>query len=153
MAAWLIFRYGGSMFDDPQPLRRSEMPLYRWVATKLRAHIMDGTYPPGSELPSEHEISVRLGVSRDSTRAGLALLRGEGLIESRRGFRPKVRQQPRRQSLPLASTQIAIARMPTADERDIHDIADGVPVLVVAGEVYPADRYAIVAPPSPRSAT
>jgi hypothetical protein len=35
--------------------------------------------------------------------------------------------------------------MPTPEEREQWDLAVGIPVLVVGTEVYPADRYALVA--------
>jgi DNA-binding GntR family transcriptional regulator len=58
---------------------------YALVADKLRAAIVAGRFPPGSRLPSERALADELGVSRATVVSAFHLLRGEGLIETRRG--------------------------------------------------------------------
>lgn len=61
-------------------------PLYEGVAADLRSKIADGTYPPGSRLPTESELQERHGVSRQTVRNALNHLRAEGLVISGRGL-------------------------------------------------------------------
>ncbi|MFJ4988149.1 GntR family transcriptional regulator [Streptomyces sp. NPDC088732] len=69
----------------------SEQPRYRQLADSLRREIGDGTYPPGSRLPSESTLSARFAASRNTVRNGLKLLVGEGLIASSQGLGYEVR--------------------------------------------------------------
>ncbi|MEV8632564.1 GntR family transcriptional regulator [Streptosporangium sp. NPDC051023] len=67
-------------------------PLYRQLADELRARIADGTYPPGSRLPSESELAERHGASRGTVRQAFTVLATDGLISSRKGTRRLVLQ-------------------------------------------------------------
>ncbi|MGV9604065.1 GntR family transcriptional regulator [Streptomyces sp. NPDC003631] len=69
----------------------SEQPRYRQLADALRREIGDGTYPPGSRLPSESDLSTRFGASRNTVRNGLKLLVSEGLVTSSQGLGYEVR--------------------------------------------------------------
>jgi DNA-binding GntR family transcriptional regulator len=55
------------------------------VADELRAAIDGGRFRPGARLPSERALAEHFGVSRATIVSALHLLRGEGLIETRRG--------------------------------------------------------------------
>jgi GntR family transcriptional regulator len=71
----------------------NKQPKYRHVADALRREIGEGrTYPPGSRLPSESELSTRFDASRNTVRSGLNLLVSEGLISSSQGLGYEVRQ-------------------------------------------------------------
>jgi GntR family transcriptional regulator len=72
--------------------------LYQDVALLLRRAISDGTYPPGSRLPSEHELAQRFGVARSTVRHALTVLGEDGLIASHQGARRTVLAEPRLQS-------------------------------------------------------
>lgn len=60
-------------------------PAYRKIADALRRKIATGKYPPGSLLPTEHELCAAYDVSRHTARDALRILTDEGLIERRRG--------------------------------------------------------------------
>ena len=61
-------------------------PLYRRIATELLGELRDGTIPPGERLPSERRLAGHLGVSRETVRQSLELLRRDGLVTTdRRG--------------------------------------------------------------------
>ncbi len=55
------------------------------TAAKLTASILDGTLPPGTQLPPERELINQLGVSRATLREALKSLEENHLIESRPG--------------------------------------------------------------------
>jgi GntR family transcriptional regulator len=56
---------------------------YLQVARILRKEIVDGVYPVGSQLPTEHELCKRFSVSRYTVREALRRLREDNLISSR----------------------------------------------------------------------
>lgn len=56
---------------------------YLQVARTLRKEIVDGVYPVGSQLPTEHELCQRFAVSRYTIREALRRLRDDNLVESR----------------------------------------------------------------------
>lgn len=65
--------------------KKSGMPKYVDVYNKLLKNIIDGTYPEGSKLPTENELSEQLNVSRMTLRQSLLLLKEDGFIETRQG--------------------------------------------------------------------
>lgn len=56
---------------------------YIQVARTLRKEIVDGVYPVGSQLPTEHELCQRFSVSRYTVREALRRLREDNLVSSR----------------------------------------------------------------------
>ena len=73
---------------DP-PLAEGEHrgdPLYWRVATQLLGELRDGTVPPGERLPGERQLAGHFGVSRETVRQALEVLRRDGLVATdRRG--------------------------------------------------------------------
>lgn len=55
------------------------------VAYKLEHLILDGGLAPGQKIPSERQLSSRLGVSRSGVREALHELQARGVIETRHG--------------------------------------------------------------------
>lgn len=60
-------------------------PAYLRIAADLRAAITNGEIPTAAKLPSVAEIAKRYGVSVIVVNNALALLKGEGIVESQRG--------------------------------------------------------------------
>jgi GntR family transcriptional regulator len=58
----------------------SPQPLYAQIRSALRERILDGTYLPHQQLPSESELMAAYGVSRITVRQALGDLLNEGLI-------------------------------------------------------------------------
>jgi DNA-binding GntR family transcriptional regulator len=56
---------------------------YVQVARTLRKEIVEGVYPVGSQLPTEHELCERFAVSRYTVREALRRLRDDNLVSSR----------------------------------------------------------------------
>ena len=67
----------------PQVLLREQGPLYRQLASRLRAPIDAGLLAPGSALPKEAVLASEFGVSLITVRQALRDLEGEGLIKKR----------------------------------------------------------------------
>ncbi|WP_246312624.1 GntR family transcriptional regulator [Pseudaquabacterium terrae] len=59
---------------------QSPGPLYAQIKQLLRERILDGSYQPHQQMPSEAEMMTRFGVSRITVRLALADLQNEGLI-------------------------------------------------------------------------
>ncbi len=65
--------------------RNSAVPLYYQIHQHLLDQIQSGTLKPGQPLPSEQEISSRMGVSRMTARQAVKSLCDTGIAYSRRG--------------------------------------------------------------------
>lgn len=72
--------YGQVVID-----RDSATPLYEQVAALIEARITAGTYQPDRLIPSEAHFQQEFGVTRDTVRAGVAILRARGLVVTVRG--------------------------------------------------------------------
>jgi GntR family transcriptional regulator len=77
------------------PLIETPKSQYAQIAEALRTRINDGTYPPGSLLPSEPRLADELGVSRVTINKAITLLRASGDVKVRRGSGTYVRSLPR----------------------------------------------------------
>jgi GntR family transcriptional repressor for pyruvate dehydrogenase complex len=62
------------------------------VLWQLRDQILRRTWPPGSKLPSEHELAQTMGVSRASIREGIHHLVSLGILETHHGEGTFVRE-------------------------------------------------------------
>lgn len=61
--------------------RKKSTRLYKEVAEKIRAMILEGTLMPGDQLLPERQLTEKLGVSRSAIREALTYLVSQGLIE------------------------------------------------------------------------
>lgn len=55
------------------------------ICEDLRSHILDVKIKPGDKLPSENELSLQYGVSRQTVRKALEILQNEGYIYAEHG--------------------------------------------------------------------
>ncbi|UOQ56839.1 GntR family transcriptional regulator [Leucobacter allii] len=78
--------------------------VYLRIADELRERIADGGLAPGMDVPTEAELAARWNTSRGPVRNALAVLRGEGLIETGRGRPARV--------VPRKSTQAVDVSIP-----------------------------------------
>lgn len=79
------------------PLRldhRSRVPLHAQVESLLRDVIRQPNYQSGEMLPDEVTLARRLGISRNTLRAGIARLTYEGLLERKAGVGTRVASSP-----------------------------------------------------------
>ncbi|HWV14959.1 MAG TPA: GntR family transcriptional regulator [Cellvibrio sp.] len=90
----------------------SHIPLYGQLKELLRSQILDGSYAPHSQMPSESELGARHNLSRITVRQALSDLQKEGLIFKIHGkgtfvAKPKAFQNVSRlQGLAEAMTQL-----------------------------------------------
>src|ERR671934_2452266 len=76
------------MAASASPFARVRIPKgSALLAQRVRAAILVGDLPVGSQLPTEHELVRQFGVSRATVREGLRLLEADGLIVTRPGRR------------------------------------------------------------------
>jgi GntR family galactonate operon transcriptional repressor len=83
--------------------------------------LIGGRYQPGETLPTEQQMSVRLGVSRNSVREAIKMLVGKGFVRTAR--RAGMIIQPRTQWNMLDPSVLSWAlENPETRERLIHDL-------------------------------
>ena len=81
--------------DDQVAMIEAQKPQYLQIADLLRSRIEDGTYPAGTQMPSEPELSAELGVSRVTVNRAITVLRSTGDVKVRRGAGTFVRRAPK----------------------------------------------------------
>ncbi len=69
-------------------------PKYAQVVAEIQRRIESGQYPPGSLLPSEHQLSDEFQVARPTAVRALRVLRQDGWIETQQGKGSFVRGRP-----------------------------------------------------------
>jgi GntR family transcriptional regulator len=71
-----------------------EAPKYVRLAQTIQRRIEDGSYPPGTRVPSENQLVQSFGMSRPTVVRALELLKRDGWLESRQGYGTIVRGRP-----------------------------------------------------------
>jgi DNA-binding GntR family transcriptional regulator len=69
-------------------------PKYALVVAEIQRRIESGEYPPGSMLPSEHQLSDEFQIARPTAVRALRVLRQDGWIETQQGKGSFVRGRP-----------------------------------------------------------
>ncbi len=88
---------------------------FREIAAQIRSAIERGRYSPGTRLPTEHDLAAQHGVSRETVRRALGLLKGEGLLESATSRGTYVSEPPVR----LAVARYGAVLNPSREMRDL----------------------------------
>lgn len=125
----------------------SGRPQYRQLADILRDAIAAGEYRPGVTLPTMRRLADDYELGIDAVRDALAVLTGEGLVETERGKPARVRAERTTTVVKIAPGARVTARMPTEEERRQFSLPEGTPLLEVRRgsqvELLPADRFAL----------
>jgi DNA-binding GntR family transcriptional regulator len=95
----------------------SLLPAYAQLASFLRGYIMAAQLAPGTPLPSEPELVERFGVSRDTVRKAIGLVREMGLADTRRGVGHFVARTPEIRHVRLAPGSAVIMRLLSEEEQ------------------------------------
>ena len=98
-----------------------QRPAYLRIADGLRDGIRDGSYPPGSRLPTIATLSAMNHVSEIVVRQAVAVLRGEGLVETRRGGGTVVRVRPPVRRIAMTRYRVETGPMTTPATSFTHD--------------------------------
>ena len=61
----------------------SKEPVFVQIVDKIRADIINGTYPPGSQIPPVRQLAAEAAVNPNTMQRALGELEHEGLLESR----------------------------------------------------------------------
>ena len=69
-------------------------PKYARVVAEIQRRIESGEYPPGSMLPSEHQLSDEFQIARPTAVRALRVLRQDGWIDTQQGKGSFVRGRP-----------------------------------------------------------
>jgi len=75
---------------DIQPLKR-RTSIGADIAAQLQRLIQDGSFAPGTTLPSQRELARRFGASVPSVREAISVLTASGMLETRTGHGTIVR--------------------------------------------------------------
>jgi GntR family transcriptional regulator len=76
--------------------RSDPTPLHDQVAAQIRRGIADGEAKSGERLPPARDLAAVMGVDTNTVLRALRALRGEGLLEFRRGLGVRVSGTPQR---------------------------------------------------------
>ena len=68
--------------------------MWRQVVALVIARIEDGTYPPGSRVPSTLGLATELGIATSTSQKALAHLRREGWLRGETGIGTFVADEP-----------------------------------------------------------
>jgi GntR family transcriptional regulator len=118
---------------------------YQELAEILREEITSGQLRPGDRLPSELRLAQTYGVAGKTARAALLQLRQEGLATAVRGYGVVVQERAEPEVVVVDPGWSVTARTPSPREREMYEVAEGWPVLIVTDTagvqyLYPADR-------------
>jgi DNA-binding GntR family transcriptional regulator len=80
------------------------VPLYHQIQHLIRHRIHSGLYPPGNQIPSEHDLCRELGVSRVTLREALRELVRENLLVKVQGKGTFVSSNPPKRLAPVRYT-------------------------------------------------
>lgn len=70
--------------------------MWKQAAEVVIGRIKDGTYPPGTRVPSTLELATELGIASSTSQKALAFLRREGWLRGETGIGTFVAdEQPR----------------------------------------------------------
>lgn len=112
MAGSRCRRLAGRSYHQPFPAtlasalmdHLARRPLPQDMAQRIESWVRAGRYPPGSRLPPERELAIRLGTSRNVLREALRILETRGWVEIRHGIGTFVTKD-----IPEATTVIPVS--------------------------------------------
>lgn len=62
---------------------KSELPVSKQIAEKLRLDILSKKFLPGSQFPTVRQLAIETSANPNTVQKALALLESEGLLEAR----------------------------------------------------------------------
>ena len=121
-------------------------PKYAQVIDELRRRIESGEYPPGSLLPSEHQLSDEFQIARPTVVRALRVLRQDGWIETQQGKGSFVRGRPALAGLESPRTgEQALNRDESREPGDLIEAGPAAPPARVAALLGTAGKGEVLA--------
>lgn len=124
--------------------RDVEGAAFRQLARIVRAQIDSGELEPGGRVPSEVALAQQHGISRDTVRRAMAVLRAEGRIVVTPGRATRVSDHVEPVAVKVPRGATVTGRLPSPSEQVEFGIGEAVWVFVVEFggkmKVYPEDR-------------
>jgi DNA-binding GntR family transcriptional regulator len=121
-------------------------PKYALVIDELRRRIESGEYPPGSLLPSEHQLSDEFQIARPTVVRALRVLRQDGWIETQQGKGSFVRGRPALAGLEsLRTGEQALNRDESRESGDLIEAAFAAPPARVTALLGAAGKGEVLA--------
>lgn len=96
-------------------------PAYLRIAADIRARITAGELGPGAKVPTESALMAQYGVSRTVAKYAILVLKGEGLVEGRRGSGVYVTAVPRLVRRAGGRDTRSVTGSPSPFARDVDD--------------------------------
>jgi GntR family transcriptional repressor for pyruvate dehydrogenase complex len=90
---------------------------YEKLVDYIEERIVKGQLRGGDKIPSERDLSGRLGISRGSVRSGLAILEGIGIVENRHGSGNYIADQSDRKLVQILTMMYTLDQMSPEDIR------------------------------------
>jgi GntR family transcriptional regulator, transcriptional repressor for pyruvate dehydrogenase complex len=122
-----------SLFTQRAPERA---PLSVLVSRQLREAIVSGKLAMGTQMPTEKELSVALGVSRPTVREALRILQAQGILsggDSVSTARPRVsNEQTSSTAAQAIEAVIRLGNVPLADMIELRVTLEGAAVALAA---------------------
>jgi GntR family transcriptional regulator, transcriptional repressor for pyruvate dehydrogenase complex len=101
--------------ESPPPVSAlspiARKPMYERLVEHLRAYVVEAKLAAGDRLPSERDLSQRLGVSRASVRQAIVALEVQGILEVKHGEGTFLRTA-RMDALPISQLADLKRRLP-----------------------------------------
>lgn len=121
-------------------------PKYARVIEELRRRIESGEYPPGSLMPSEHQLSDEFQITRATVVRALRVLRADGWIETQQGKGSFVRGRPALAGLDAQRPgEEALNRDEGREQGDLIEVGASAPPPRVAALLNAAENGPVIA--------
>ncbi|GAB3856474.1 hypothetical protein GCM10029963_52910 [Micromonospora andamanensis] len=109
----------------------AERAVYQQLADLVRASIESGEIAPGGLLPSSKTLEQTYGVSRETVRRALAVLRAEGLVITEPSYGTRVREASERRRVSVPRGASIVSGPASHAQRQALGVPVGEHVLVV----------------------
>lgn len=107
-------------------------PLYKKIYFDLEKAILAGTYPPGSQLPTEMELSENYQVSRITSKRALTELEQSGFIFRMRGKGSFVKEEP---EIIIKKANRILFLLPFTNDLSVGNFTDGLSSIMQGHQI------------------
>jgi DNA-binding FadR family transcriptional regulator len=123
--------------------RVNRVPLYHSVALGIHDFILANNLAPGSVLPAERALMLKLGVSRASLREGLRVLQALGIIQTMPGAGPVVHEPDLNLAVHLAFSGLSAKQEQLLNLCEVRELLEVRAAELAASRITPQELEAI----------